>query len=106
MGSKFTWCNNKNGNARILERLDRCLIHSSALNLLQIAFLKHLSRIASDHCPLLLNIYKLIEKMQKDIRYEETWATYYRATALVKNLWNKKSLADPQASFTEIEKNS
>ncbi|KAI0513412.1 hypothetical protein KFK09_009432 [Dendrobium nobile] len=99
MGSKFTWCNNKNGNARILEKLDRCLINSQALNSLQIAIVKHLPRIASDNCPLLLEIYKPKEKFNREIRYEETWVSYYGATTLVKNIWNRKSLADPQAAL-------
>ncbi|KAI0496405.1 hypothetical protein KFK09_022721 [Dendrobium nobile] len=99
MGSKFTWCNNKNGNARILEKLDRCLINSSVLNSLQLAIVKHLPRIASDHCPLLLEIYKPKEKFNREIRYEETWASYYGAAALVKKIWSRKGLADPQAAL-------
>ncbi|KAI0499519.1 hypothetical protein KFK09_017723 [Dendrobium nobile] len=32
IGPKFTWCNNKSGGARILERLDRCFINTVALS--------------------------------------------------------------------------
>ncbi|XP_020681916.1 uncharacterized protein LOC110099172 [Dendrobium catenatum] len=75
MGPKFTWCNNKSGSARILEKLDRCLINSSALNIIHLALIKHLPHIASDHCPILLDIFKPVEFVKKDIRYEEVWAS-------------------------------
>ncbi|KAI0515960.1 hypothetical protein KFK09_008631 [Dendrobium nobile] len=98
-GSKFTWCNNKNDCARILEKLDRCLINSSTLNILQLAMVKHLSRIASYHCPLLLDIYKPRDKLNREIRYEETWASYHGAAALVKKIWRRNCWSDPQSAL-------
>ncbi|KAI0519689.1 hypothetical protein KFK09_007144 [Dendrobium nobile] len=85
MGPKFTWCNNKTGNARILEKLDRCLINSYALDIIHVAVVKHLSRVASDHCLILLEIFKQVE-YNRIIRYEEVWASYYGETALVKSV--------------------
>ncbi|KAI0488604.1 hypothetical protein KFK09_028443 [Dendrobium nobile] len=32
VGPKFTWCNNKTWNARMLERLDRCFLNTKALD--------------------------------------------------------------------------
>ncbi|XP_020682306.1 uncharacterized protein LOC110099480 [Dendrobium catenatum] len=34
LGSKFRWCNNKSGSVWILERLDRCMLNSKALELI------------------------------------------------------------------------
>ncbi|XP_020696027.1 uncharacterized protein LOC110109345 [Dendrobium catenatum] len=34
LGSKSTWCHNKSGSARILERLDRCMLNLKALELI------------------------------------------------------------------------
>ncbi|XP_020697053.1 uncharacterized protein LOC110110087 [Dendrobium catenatum] len=65
MGPRFTWCNNKSESTRILEKLDRCFIISSALNIIHLALVKHLSRIASDHCPILLDIFKPVEFVKK-----------------------------------------
>ncbi|XP_020694688.1 uncharacterized protein LOC110108401 [Dendrobium catenatum] len=53
-GPRFTWCNNKDGNVKILERLDRCYVNPLALKNNRLV-LRHLSRVASDHCPILLN---------------------------------------------------
>ncbi|XP_020677067.1 uncharacterized protein LOC110095748 [Dendrobium catenatum] len=99
MGPRFTWCNNKTGNARILEKLDRCLINSSALNNIHLAIVKHLSCIALDHCPILLDIYKLMESSNRDIHYEETWASYHGATTLVKKIWLKNCLGYPPSAL-------
>ncbi|KAI0503980.1 hypothetical protein KFK09_014927 [Dendrobium nobile] len=98
MGPKFTWCNNKRGNARILEKLDRYLINSYALDMIHVAVVKHLSRVASDHCPLLLNVFKPV-KFNRIIRYEEVWASYFGATALVRNIWSRKCRGDPATAL-------
>lgn len=52
VGAPFTWCNNRMGHNRIIERLNRAgnaswLQHYGSFSV------SHLPRIASDHCPLL-----------------------------------------------------
>ncbi|XP_020689130.2 uncharacterized protein LOC110104390 [Dendrobium catenatum] len=89
VGPKFTWCNIKSGSSRILARLDRCLLNSYAMNSIQLALEKHLSRVASDHCPIILEIFKPITVARKDLRFEDVWASYHGATALVEKYWNK-----------------
>ncbi|XP_020693438.1 uncharacterized protein LOC110107505 [Dendrobium catenatum] len=86
MGPRFTWCNNKSGSDRILEKLDICLINSSALDIIHLALVRHLNRIASDHCPIMLDIFKIVGSFKRDIKYEEVWASYYGATGLVKKI--------------------
>ncbi|KAI0492362.1 hypothetical protein KFK09_026633 [Dendrobium nobile] len=56
MGPKLTWCNNKSGGARIWERLDRCLLNSKTLEALLQAVNRHVARVASDHCPVVLQL--------------------------------------------------
>ncbi|XP_028557033.1 uncharacterized protein LOC114581320 [Dendrobium catenatum] len=99
MGPKYTWYNNKSGGARILEKLDRCLINSTALNAIHLAQVKHLSRIASDHCPILLEILKPLEIYSRWIRYEDVWDSYHGVAALVKKVWNKNCGIDPVTSL-------
>ncbi|XP_020704506.1 uncharacterized protein LOC110115583 [Dendrobium catenatum] len=55
MGPRLTWSHNKKGNERIMERLDRILVNAAAMNCNQYMVTKHLPRIASDHCPILLH---------------------------------------------------
>ncbi|XP_020694159.1 uncharacterized protein LOC110108013 [Dendrobium catenatum] len=51
---KYTWCNNKKGGGHIFERLDRCLLNSSALESIQIPVVRHLAKIASYHYPIIV----------------------------------------------------
>ncbi|KAI0497271.1 hypothetical protein KFK09_020494 [Dendrobium nobile] len=63
VGPRYTWCNNKDGNYRIWERLDRCILNSLAMQKLPLAVNRHLARMASDHCPIVL-------KMDDRIRFK------------------------------------
>ncbi|KAL0928658.1 hypothetical protein M5K25_000567 [Dendrobium thyrsiflorum] len=77
IGPRFTWCNNKVGGAQILERLDRCYLTSSAIGSSQLMVVRHLARIASDHCPIMINLLNQMSKAKKVIRFEDIWASYH-----------------------------
>lgn len=53
VGPKYTWTNNKDTRSKIWARLDRCLVNAKLLESCQNLWVKHLTRIASDHCPML-----------------------------------------------------
>ncbi|KAI0522463.1 hypothetical protein KFK09_004842 [Dendrobium nobile] len=87
MGPKFTWCNNKSGGGCILERLDRCFMNSYAMNSIQLALVKH------------LEAFKPINANHKDIHFEDVWASYHGATAIVEKSWKKVGGGDPTTSL-------
>ncbi|KAI0499491.1 hypothetical protein KFK09_017695 [Dendrobium nobile] len=89
VGPKYTWCNNKEGKARILERLDRCIINSATLKTIKVAAVKHLARLASDHCPILLKIFSSGFGRNKTIMYEEVWATFPASYVIISRSWKK-----------------
>ncbi|KAI0492234.1 hypothetical protein KFK09_026503 [Dendrobium nobile] len=91
LGPKYTWWNNKDGRGRIFERLDRCLINSAALNLLQSTVVKHLPRIASDHCPIAIKILESKITKSKKFVFEDIWLSYKASYSIVSAAWNKKS---------------
>ncbi|XP_020691499.1 uncharacterized protein LOC110106090 [Dendrobium catenatum] len=72
IGPRYTWCNNKVGNSRIWERLDRCLLNSTALKLLPTAATRHLARVASDHNPITFKVNDKERARTKIIRFEDT----------------------------------
>ncbi|XP_020672870.1 uncharacterized protein LOC110092589 [Dendrobium catenatum] len=94
VGPKFTWCNNKIGNALILERLDRYLLNSKALNEVHNAAVRHLERIASDHCPLILRIFNEKLHQRRFLRYEEVWASFLASKEIVLKNWSKTIKGD------------
>ncbi|XP_028552566.1 uncharacterized protein LOC114580146 [Dendrobium catenatum] len=90
IGLRYTWCNNKSGGARILERLDKCFINSIALNYFSQLTVRHLARIASDHSPLVLNFCNSRNFHKRRIIFEDVWASYPASFAVVKREWSKK----------------
>ncbi|XP_020701904.1 uncharacterized protein LOC110113604 [Dendrobium catenatum] len=95
VGPKFTWSNNKKGAEKILEKLDKCLVNLAALNSSHRLMVRHLARMASDHCPILLNLLKFISPSRKVLKFEEVWTSLPSSVGVVKNSWKKKTLVDP-----------
>ncbi|KAI0519619.1 hypothetical protein KFK09_007073 [Dendrobium nobile] len=94
VGPRFTWCNNKKGGERILERLDRCLLNSMAINKIQITLVRHLARVASDHCPIALKVFETACKGRSGFKFEDTWLSFKAAEHIVANRWRKTVLGD------------
>ncbi|XP_020673283.1 uncharacterized protein LOC110092921 [Dendrobium catenatum] len=91
---RYTWCNNKEGTSRIWERLDRCLLNSTALKLLPSAATRHLARVASDHSPITFNVNEKEHIKSKIIRFEDTWRMYTAARSIVYHSWMKNDFGE------------
>ncbi|PKU66269.1 integrator complex subunit 11 [Dendrobium catenatum] len=96
VGQKYTWCNNKSGGDRILERLDRCFLNSIAINKINNAVVRHLARVASDHCPIVLKI--LDNQFQKVgiIKFEDVWISFKASSLIIERVWRKKQISDEE----------
>ncbi|XP_028554225.1 uncharacterized protein LOC114580530 [Dendrobium catenatum] len=90
-GPKFTWCNNKEGIARIWERLDRIFLNSKALDLIPFIVINHLD-LASDHCPISLNILNSQVFYHNSIKFENVWKIARSLKILF--FWSKRKLLD------------
>ncbi|KAL0907753.1 hypothetical protein M5K25_022188 [Dendrobium thyrsiflorum] len=96
--SRFTWCNNKVGTERILERLDRCFVNSMALNSSHRLVVRHLARIASDHNPIVLNLLGFPSPCKRVFKFENVWTLNPGSAGVVKRVWMKKCLG----SYSQI----
>ncbi|PKU61038.1 threonine dehydratase [Dendrobium catenatum] len=75
-GPSFTWTNNKDARSSIFSRLDRFLVSSSILDVFQGLKVKHLTRLASDHCPILCCLMEDVKKASYHwIKFEDVWAS-------------------------------
>ncbi|XP_020679036.2 uncharacterized protein LOC110097132 [Dendrobium catenatum] len=101
LGPKYTWCNNKNGNARILERLDRCLLNYKALEMVHQASIRHLARVASDHCPIVLKNFNQSYCSNRFLRFEDVWLSYLAVATVVSKSWNKLACGDVMEFFNK-----
>ncbi|XP_028550867.1 uncharacterized protein LOC114579676 [Dendrobium catenatum] len=94
IGPRFTLCNNKEGASRIWERLDRCLLNSTALQKIPLAIIRNLARVTSDHSPITLKVDERICYRSRVIRFEETWRSYPAARSILQHSWRKKDFGD------------
>ncbi|PKA46284.1 Putative ribonuclease H protein [Apostasia shenzhenica] len=87
-GPCYTWCNNKRGSARIWARLDRIFLNATALSSFTGSRVSHLMRIASDHCPLLLQLMNITFQPQgARLKFEDIWLSYDSARTVVLQAW-------------------
>nr|CAD1817237.1 unnamed protein product [Ananas comosus var. bracteatus] len=86
-GPGYTWTNNRQGNSKILQRLDRALANSQWIMKFPFARLVHLPRVASDHCPLLLILTPNLHRQRKPFRIESWWFTLAGFKEKVKEIW-------------------
>ncbi|KAI0510916.1 hypothetical protein KFK09_011527 [Dendrobium nobile] len=59
-----------------------------------VAVTKHLMRLASDHCPIVLKMDEKVQFNSKNIRFEDTWRSYPASKSIVFHSWNKKDSGD------------
>ncbi|KAL0926223.1 hypothetical protein M5K25_002435 [Dendrobium thyrsiflorum] len=104
IGPRFTWCNNKEGTSRIWERLDRCLLNSSAIQCVPFSMIRHLARVASDHSPFIFKICDIPHPLKKFIQFEDVWKCYTAAWNVVLKSWRKSDFGDDVEILQEKNK--
>ncbi|PKU80108.1 hypothetical protein MA16_Dca024778 [Dendrobium catenatum] len=95
VGPKYTWCNNKRGADIILKKLNRCLVNATAFDSSHRLSVKHLTRLASNHCPILLKLLNFIPPNKKVLKFEEVLSSIPTSVAIVNKSWNKNTIGDP-----------
>ncbi|XP_008782101.1 uncharacterized protein LOC103701716 [Phoenix dactylifera] len=87
LGPRYTWCNNQQGRARVWERLDRAYGTAGWVQCYSDHRVSHLSRIASDHCPLLVGTDVHIP-VRPPFRFKKMWLCYLRSWGMVREAWS------------------
>lgn len=86
-GSPFTWWNGRAGADCSFERLDRIMMNSEMQNWLTVSEVEHLSRIGSDHAPMLLTLGDHHQKVQKPFRFLRFWIEQDNFMETVRENW-------------------
>ncbi|CAM8933375.1 unnamed protein product [Rhodiola kirilowii] len=98
IGNPFTWSNNQSGDQRIWERLDRLLLNGHALATFPLLKVTHMTRVHSDHCPLLVEL----DVDQHNIslfQYQKAWHSHSGFKNLVRHGWEGRMHMDPLVNF-------
>ncbi|XP_070029459.1 uncharacterized protein [Nicotiana sylvestris] len=98
-GSTYTWCNGRSPKYRIWKRLDRALLNHEWLDIFPKTQVSHLSRVGSDHAPLLVTIEKQHGQKKRYFKFLNLWTEHPEFLEVVNNAWNKEVQGGPFWSF-------
>ncbi|XP_016437040.2 uncharacterized protein LOC107763116 [Nicotiana tabacum] len=98
-GSIFTWWNGRSEEDRIFKRLDRCFGNHELQQTFPGLEVTHLSKIGSDHCPMLLKCDIETPPIKKSFRFLNLWTKHETFKDLVKENWNADFSANPFCIF-------
>ncbi|XP_058075699.1 uncharacterized protein LOC131224177 [Magnolia sinica] len=93
-GSAFTWCNNCSGSNRKWARLDRVLCSPSWVYTFP-SCVQHLTRICSDHSPLLLSAPPTSPTSPKSFHFQRMWIQHDGFQTMVSNAWKSNTFITP-----------
>ncbi|KAL9687786.1 hypothetical protein QQ045_032193 [Rhodiola kirilowii] len=97
-GNPYTLSNNQSGDKRIWERLDRLLINGLAFTRFPHLKVSHMTRVHSDHCPLLIEM----DVDQHNIalfQYQQAWHSHPGFLRFVRDGWEGRLHKDPLINF-------
>ncbi|XP_074266271.1 uncharacterized protein LOC141588743 [Silene latifolia] len=89
-GPKFTWTNKRRQNP-ILERLDRVWVNQTWLDHFPNSHNVHLTRLSSDHCPILLCPTLPNRAPIRAFKFESFWVSDHSFLPIVASSWSSSS---------------
>lgn len=103
-----TWSNNRRGDERIVERLDRNLVNHPWANIFPRAQCMNRVAIGSDHSPLELNLDQSDARGRKWFRFENMWLEREDCGDVIKAAWSRggtaRSLEDLESKMAECRR--
>jgi hypothetical protein len=100
-GGRFTWTNKQNNP--IISVLDRVLICPRWDQFYRRASCESLTRVGSDHCPLIVNTDDQRFKQQHQFRFEMSWLTQAGFRDLVLATWPERRHRNIQDHWKELK---
>lgn len=98
-GEAYTWSNNRRGQARILERLDRVLFNVDFQTDFSATSVHHLTRIYSDHSPLLVQLEGEVPRISSRFIFQRMWVDHPDFLHIVAADWAKPMMGSPGLIF-------
>ncbi|XP_026445212.1 uncharacterized protein LOC113345752 [Papaver somniferum] len=96
-GNRYTWCNRRfrNPNELIFEKLDRAFMNDKWVSVLPKTRAINLRRIYSDHCPVLVNLFHGMSKVNIPFKFFKCWQLNPEFKEVLNNSWTKRVIGSP-----------
>ncbi|WMV46970.1 hypothetical protein MTR67_040355 [Solanum verrucosum] len=101
-GQKFTWCNHKDGEARIWKRLDRAIVNDKWIEVMPMSNITHLPSTGSDHCPLLPESVDINTNTSKYFKFLYFWVDNPKFLDIVKACWERPDEGEDKLINEEV----
>ncbi|XP_055826454.1 uncharacterized protein LOC129894869 [Solanum dulcamara] len=98
-GQNFTWCNNRDKDARIWKRLDRAMVNDRCLESMPVITVTHLASTSFDHYPLLLECKDNHNNHIKYFKFLQYWVENKTFLDTVKTCWKRPIEGNPMRIF-------
>lgn len=86
-GQHFIWCNNREGDDRIKERLDREIVNADWIRVYAKSEVTHKLNIGSYHCPILVQMERKGNRSKRPFRFDKMWLEKQECRAIIREVW-------------------
>ncbi|KAM1032357.1 hypothetical protein ACFX2C_036031 [Malus domestica] len=102
IGAKFTWSKKNEYGDFVWERLDKGLCNIAWRHLYSEAYVRHLAKVKSDHCPLHISLHSkhIPNPDLKAFRFQAMWMLHQEFEPFVNDTWNSAQGDASCKSFT------
>lgn len=88
VGDPFAWTNNREGVENIRERIGRAFVNIDWFSCFPDSVVFHLTRVASDHTPILLDTRPVTTHLRRPYRYFRGWKEHKEYKNFFDNTWS------------------
>ncbi|KAK2445365.1 hypothetical protein QL285_016305 [Trifolium repens] len=100
-GAEFTWNNGRSGNRHTEKRLDRAICNQAWLDSCCSSSVIALTRIRSDHFPLLLDLQVTATSFASQFKFQRMWSLHDDCANIVSECWNSVVVGCPMFILTQ-----
>ncbi|KAK2424264.1 hypothetical protein QL285_034644 [Trifolium repens] len=94
-GAEFTWTNGRGGIRHTERRLDRVICNQSWVDLCNVSSVSALTKLRSDHFPLLFNFQFTNTSHVSQFKFLKMWSLHPDCSGLISDCWNTVVLGCP-----------
>jgi exonuclease III len=104
-GAAFTWSNGRGGNRHTERRLDRVVCNQRWLDLCCVSTVNTISKIRSDHFPILLDFQLAMTSFASQFKFMKMWSLHPSCKDVISDSWNSVVVGCPMFVLSQKLKN-